>query len=213
MASYSPTPQEDIKHLPVPASPRMDATRPPRHTVASIAISLGLVAAALYGVQLTVAAPEGLVHVWDFRRTSHEGTPWSFPMVSNDYDGRGIQSLAYETGPGPMFEQPLETDSIGEIRVTMEINRYQEETPVPFTLEWYWASQGDIDAAGEAWPFSTERGVTLHPSDPSRPETHSARLDHAKWTGTIARGFIGLKFPDEVVGPFIVRTIRVEFLE
>lgn len=188
------------------------AGRPP-HTVLSVLLMALLSAGALYAVAWSLEDPDNIVHAWDFRKVAHDETPWRFPRLGKKQDGNGVMAMAWKTEPGPELIQNMDTAPIGQVAITLEVTRPSDNTPVPVTLEWYWASEADVEAADGAWPYTTERGVTLSIPDPERPNTHVTRLDHPKWTGTIDRGFIGLKFPDHTTGPFLLRLLRVEFLE
>ena len=186
--------------------------RPP-HTILSILILVSLSAAALYGVEQSLAPQDNVVLAWDFRDFDVTESPWRFPRLGKEQDGNGVTALIWRTEPGPEVIQTIDTAGIGEVRITMELIRPEEQTPVPVTLEWYWASAEEVAAADGKWPYTTERGVTLSVPDPDRPFTHSARLDHPKWTGVIDRGFFGVKLPDGIAGPFVLRLLHVEFLE
>jgi len=209
-------------HTPVPASetpPPPPADTPaagrPEHSLASLVL-IGLAAAAvLYAVRWSVEEHEVVAQSWDFREIPHEETPWAFPDLEEVQDGNGVLTLAPHSGPGPELELALDADTVGRVRVAIEVLRAEDKTPVPFGLEWFWASAEDVTEAEEgAGPYSAARRAPFRVLDRRAPEIHTASLRRqGLWGGTVARGMIALKFPPEEPGPFLVRTFRIEFLE
>jgi hypothetical protein len=207
---------------PVPASesPPPPANAPaagrPDHSLASLLL-IGLAAVALlYAVRWSVEEHEAVLHAWDFREVPPEETPWTFPELDAAQDGHGVLSLAAHSGPGPELDMALDTDAIGTLRIAIEILRAGDETPVPFALDWFWASADDVAKAEEegGWPYAVDRSVPIRVLDRHAPEIHAAPLHRREaWGGTIARGMIALKFPPDEPGPFLVRTFRIELLE
>ena len=209
--------ESPIEGRPVPTgTPSPRAARParPKHTIATILLMALVSSAVLYGVRWSVREESSSIHVWDFRTLPYGESPWTFPSPRLEQDNEGVTYLAIETGPGPILAMGLETGTVRSVRATIEITRESDGEPVPYALEWYWASAEDIEAAGESWPFSGERGTYFQLLDRHTPNIHTARLSrHHKWKGQIARAFIGVKIPPHEVGPFEIRTKRIEFLE
>lgn len=184
----------------------------PAHTLASIAVMALLAAAALYGVIWSVQPDSRVVQTWDFSEVDYATTPWLFPRVKKEQEGPGVTFLALETGPGPELFMELDPATVRQVRVTAEILRVPQETPVPFALEWYWARNEDITPGG--WPYAVERGTAFQVRNRHTPNVHTAVVSrHPQWTGNITQAFIGLKFPPDEPGPFLVRILRIEFLE
>jgi hypothetical protein len=205
------TPTESAPSDTAPAP--SDRTRP-RHTIATVLLMALLSAGALYGVEWSVREQASPVHAWNFRSLPYEQSPWEFPAPRREQDDEGVTYLAIQTGPGPTLTMDLDTSTIRTVRATVEITRESNGEPVPYALEWYWASEDDIAAAGDNWPFSTERGTTFRLLDRHAPTIHTAQLSrHKTWKGSIAKAYIGVKIPPHEIGPFQIRTVHIEFLE
>ena len=201
--------EEDHDSLPI-----TPASRRPEHSLLSIVLMLLLAAGAVYGVGWTMRPQQKVVHSWDFRSLPYESTPWRFPEVKIEQDEGGVIIPTLQTGPGPQLIMDLDTDTVNAVRATVEITRVEDGTPVGYALEWYWSSAEAVAAANGAWPYSTERGVAFRPQNRHTPNIHTAQVSrHKQWQGTIAQGFIGIKIPPRVEGPFFVRLVHVEFLE
>ncbi len=203
-----------LHHDPEVATPRAPQARRPEHSLFSIVLMALLAAGAVYGVGWTIQAPYTVVHQWDFRDLPYAESPWQFPPVKLEQDENGVVIPTLQTGPGPELIMELDTDTVDAIRATVEITRVEDGAPVGYALEWYWSSAEDVTAAAGAWPYSTDRGVAFRPLNRHQPNTHTAQVSkHKAWKGTIAQGFIGIKIPPRVEGPFFVRLVHVEFLE
>ncbi len=209
------TPKDGTPHS-IEESPPSPTVRRgyPEHNLVSILL-MGLVSAAVfYGVAWSVQEQAKPVHTWDFRTLTAEESPWQFPRVMREQNAPGVTFMALKTDPGPELVMDLDTDTVREIRATVEVTHYEDGTPARFSMEWYWASAEDVAAAEGDWPYSGERGTPFKILDRHAPNTHGIRISrHKRWNGSIARGFVAIKFPPSETGPFQVRVLKIEFLE
>lgn len=186
----------------------------PEHSLLSIIIMLLLSGGVLYAMAWAYRENLKIVQVWDFSILPAGEGPWTFPKAEQSRTESGMVYTATQTGPGPALTLDFDAATVRDIRVTMAVSRVEDGMPIPYALEWYWASPDDVTAAGEDWPFSTDRGTPFEQPDRHKEEVRLVRIhQHPRWQGAIAKAFLSVKLPDSAIGPFRVETKKIEFLE
>lgn len=198
-----------------PTTAPSPARRPfSEHTVFSLLRMVLVSAGVLWGVDRALEEEVKVVQQWDFSTPAGAETPWTFPATDQARTPSGIAYTATQTGPGPALTLSFDAATVHTIRVTMAVSRVEDGRSLPFALEWYWASPEDVAAAGEGWPFSTDRGTPFFQPDRHVDEVKMLRIeDHPRWRGPIAKAFLSVKLPNSAVGPFRIETRKIEFLE
>tara|TARA_R110001592_G_scaffold131643_2_gene345665 strand:+ start:321 stop:962 length:642 start_codon:yes stop_codon:yes gene_type:complete len=209
----------EIPHSQDTTEPEAGNTAPahrgrPENTIFSILLMALLSAGALYGVAWTIQAKETIVNTWDFRNESLETSPWHFPGDEHTQNEKGTTFVLEGTGPGPEIILPMDSDSLNQIRVTLDVTRTLDNSPVKFFLDWYWATTDDIAAANGIWPYNSQRGIEFLVLDRDLPNTYTAQVGrHSQWNGTIAQGVVTMRILQDEIGPYNVCIERIEFLE
>lgn len=186
----------------------------PEHTLLSLLVMLLLSGGVLYGMGWALKEDVKIVQQWDFSAPVGAESPWTFPKTEQAQTPDGVAYTAAQTGPGPGLTLDFDAATVRNIRVTMAVSRVEDGMPIPYALEWYWASPDEVTAAGEGWPFSTDRGTPFVQPDRHEKEVRLVRIhQHPRWQGAIAKAFLSVKLPDSAVGPFRIETKKIEFLE
>jgi hypothetical protein len=186
----------------------------PEHSLFSLLVVALLAAGALYAVNWSLREEVTHVHRWNFATLAEGEGPWSFPETERGKTANGIAFVTKGTGPGPALTMEFDADTVRRIRTTIAITRVADGTPVPYVVEWYWASPSHVEEAGGKWPFSTDRGAAFYQPDRHDAEVRQVDIhEHYLWKGPIAKAFIGVKFTGNEAGPFRVETKKIEFLE
>ncbi len=206
----------------LPPAATADATAPqaplrpafPEHSLLSILIMLLLSAGVLYAMAWALREEEKVVQQWDFSAPQRADQPWTFPEAEQNQTPTGMVYTAVQTGPGPALTLNFDAATVRNIRVTMAVSQLDDGVVIPYELEWYWASPDDVTAAGESWPFSTDRGATFVQPDRHKSDVRLVQIhQHPRWRGPIAKAFLSVKLPDDATGPFRIETKKIEFLE
>jgi len=197
-----------------PAAPAPTRHTFPEHTILSLALMLLSSCGVLYGMNWAYKEDVKVVREWDFSIATDVEGPWIFPKAEQAQTPTGVAYTAAQTGPGPALTLNFDAATVRNIRVTMAVSRVEDGMPIPYALEWYWASPDDVAAANGGWPFSTDRGTPFVQPDRHKEEERLVRIhEHPRWRGPIAKAFLSVKLPNSAIGPFRVETKKIEFLE